>query len=126
LMNGCCGGPTCPGHLWYAVPSADDQFMHYPAQLLDSAMNFAVLGTLLLIERKGVRSLVVTGYALFFHGLARFLYEFLRAGVSSSVMFHLGGLPFTEAHLVALAIMAIGAGLLLPGFVRRASTVRAA
>lgn len=119
LFNGCCAGGVCDPHAWYGVMSADEGGLHYPAQALDSVMNFAALGFVLLMERRGVRPLVTTGSVLFLHGLARFIYEFFRAGASSSVWFRVGPLPLTQAHAMAFAIMLLGFGLMAFGGVRR-------
>jgi prolipoprotein diacylglyceryltransferase len=68
-------------------------------------MNLAGVGILLLFERKGLR--MGQSAALFFilNGLSRFIYEFWRAGYSSS---YLAGLPITEAQLVSLLMVGGG------------------
>ncbi len=125
LFNGCCVGGACDPHAWYAVLGADDGGYHYPAQVLDSAMNLAALGAVLATERRGLRPFAATGLVLVLHGLARFVYEFFRAGASSTVWFRLGPLPFTEGHAMALAVSLFGLGLVAFGSVRRGA-VRAA
>lgn len=123
LFNGCCVGGQCDPNAWYAVMGADDGYYHFPAQVVDSLMNFAALGAVLGIERRGLRPLATTGLVLILHGLARFVYEFFRAGASSTVWFHVGPIPMTEAHVMALAVSLFGAGLIAYG-ARRSGTVR--
>lgn len=67
-------------------------------------MNLVGVGILLLLERKGLRMGQSAALFLILNGLSRFIYEFWRAGYSSS---YLGGLPITEAQLVAL-VMVVG------------------
>ena len=90
-------------------------------------MNFAALGAVLAIERRGLRPLAMTGLVLVLHGLARFVYEFFRAGPlgSSTIWFDLGPIPITEGHVMALAVSLFGAGLIAFGALRR-GTVRGA
>lgn len=135
FFNGCCAGRVCdlPAP-WFAVPGETGS-LQYPAQLLDSSLNFASLGLVLLLERRGLRPLATTGCVLFLHGLSRFIYEFFRAapmgadgrpqGGSSTIWVSLGPIPFTEAHAVAFGIMLVGLGFLSFGATRRGQ-VRAA
>lgn len=125
LFNGCCAGGVCDPRAWYAVPSADDSAMHVPAQTFDSVMNLMALGLVLLLERRGLRPLATTGIVLFLHGLSRFVYEFFRAGTSSTVWVQAGPLPLTQAHAVAFGVMVVGLGFLSFGAFRRGQ-VRAA
>ena len=112
LFNGCCTGQACDPALWYAVRGADDGLFHFPAQAVDSAMNFGALFLILGLEKRQLRPLAVTGLVLVLHGLARFVYEFFRAGASSTIMFRAAGIGFTEAHVVALLVSLAGLGLL--------------
>jgi phosphatidylglycerol:prolipoprotein diacylglycerol transferase len=130
LLNGCCYGNSCPDTFPLGVHVEGSQFLHYPAQAYDSLMNLAALGILLWIERRRPRfgftaseSLIhgtvkeapraglITGLALILHGLARFVYEFWRAGASST---YWGSLPITQAQAMALGLV-LG-GLIIVGF----------
>lgn len=130
LLNGCCYGGVCPTGTWYGVHVEGDDRLHLPTQVLDAAMNFAVLGGLLWAERRGLPALRLTGLALAGHGLARFLYEFTRAGsvaavdsgAASSTL--IPGLPITEAQVMALFI--VTAGVVLIGLSGRRGAARAA
>jgi prolipoprotein diacylglyceryltransferase len=80
-------------------------------------MNLIGFGLLLLIEKRGLKLGQVFAIAMIFHGLSRFIYEFWRSGTPAQVEAGLassttiGSLPLTEAHIAALAIMALGAVL---------------
>lgn len=123
LLNGCCFGHQCPPGTWYGVHVEGTKALHVPAQLFDSAMNVAAVGLLLWIERRNVAPLVLTGWGLVLHGLARFVYEFWRAGTDDEVArglassTYLGSLPVTEAQVTALAMSLLGAIVL--GFATR-------
>ena len=124
LFNGCCGGAVCPVPApWFGVMGETGK-IQYPAQVLDSALNLIGLGFVLLAERKGLRPLVTTGLVLVAHGLSRFVYEFFRAGTSSSVWVQAGPVPLTQAHAVAFGVMLVGLGFLAFG-VRHRGEVRA-
>ena len=107
FFNGCCYGGACSASTPLALHV--DGGYHYPAQLGDSAMNLVALGILVALERRGLKPGMSAGFFLFFHGLARFIYEFWRAGASSTFV-QVGGksLPLTEAHFVAIFIMVAG------------------
>ena len=122
LLNGCCYGGECAPGAWYGVRMAETGKLHVPAQLFDSAMNVGAVLLLLAIERRRVAPLVLTGWALILHGAARFVYEFWRAGSSST---YLGSLPITEAQATALVVMIVGAVVLALG-VRGKGGIRAA
>ncbi|MCX7799747.1 MAG: prolipoprotein diacylglyceryl transferase [Fimbriimonadales bacterium] len=106
LLNGCCyGGPIGPP-LGVAFPGAEG--LHHPAQLYDAAMNLAGVPWLLWLERRG-RVPGRTAAAFFLvHGGARFVYEFWRAGTTSTTI---PGLPITQAHVAAAAVALLGVGM---------------
>ena len=79
-----------------------------PAQLFDSAMNIGALFLLLWLEKRFPRRGFTFGMMMILHGLARFIYEFFRAGASSTTI---GNSSFTEGHVMALGIMLVGAFL---------------
>jgi len=106
LLNGCCYGGHCD--LPWAIHVHGEQGLYHPAQIYDALMNLAGLPILLAFERRG--RLPGRSAALFFvvHGTARFIYEFWRAGTTSTTI---PGLPLTQAHVVALAVVLLGVGL---------------
>ncbi|MFN3684239.1 MAG: prolipoprotein diacylglyceryl transferase [Fimbriimonadaceae bacterium] len=108
LLNGCCYGGICD--LPWAIRVHGAEGLYHPAQIYDALMNLAGLPILLAFERRG--RLPGRSAALFFvvHGTSRFLYEFWRAGTTSTTI---PGLPLTQAHVVALLVVMLGAGLWL-------------
>lgn len=110
LLNGCCYGGHCD--LPWGIPVDGRAGLYHPAQIYDALMNLAVLGVLFLAERMPLRAGQSIGFALFGHGLARFIYEFWRAGTTSTTM---AGLPITEAQVAALLTAIIGAALWVRG-----------
>lgn len=107
FFNGCCYGAICPTGSPFGVHM--DGANRYPVQLGDTAMNVVGVLALLALEKRGLRPGQSASLFLVFHGLARFIYEFGRAGVSSTYM-QVGGhtLPLTDAHVVALGMMLVG------------------
>ncbi len=106
LLNGCCYGHACatspPGVLVEGQPG-----FFYPAQLVDSALVLLGAGLITMLERgKTLASGVSVGLVLVAYGLARFIYEFLRAGTSSTTI---GGSGITEGHVAAIALVVAGA-----------------
>ena len=106
LLNGCCHG--APTKSWFAVYSVENHQYDVPAQLFDSAMNIGALFLLLWLEKRFPRRGFTFGMMMILHGLARFIYEFFRAGASSTTI---GNSSFTEGHVMALGIMLVGAFL---------------
>jgi len=117
FLNGCCYGGVCDASLPWATKFADAPGFHHPAQLYDSLMNLAGIGLLVWYERSRLRPGQITGAFLFLHGLARFIYEFWRAGTDDQVAKNLasstywGSLPITQAQGVALLMCILGAGV---------------
>jgi phosphatidylglycerol:prolipoprotein diacylglycerol transferase len=111
LLNGCCYGAKCSANFFLGVHIPGTTELHQPAQAYDSLMNLFALGFLLLIERRVIKPGVETGLALILHGIARFIYEFWRAGESST---YWGSLPITQAQAMALGL--IVGGLVIIGF----------
>lgn len=113
FLNGCCYGGACEA--WYCIPVQGQHLRFHPAQLYDSVFNLVGLGLLLAWEKRGLFLGQVTGLAVAFNGLSRFVYEFWRMGSVEEVQAGLrtsttmAGLPITEAQVVALAMVAIGA-----------------
>lgn len=106
LLNGCCHGGQCT-YPWGVHVEGMPGLWH-PAQVYDSLMTLAALGILLLIERRGLKVGQSFALSILFYGVVRFIYEFWRAGISSS---YLDSLPITDAQLMALA-MAVFAAIL--------------
>lgn len=120
LLNGCCYGHACltspPGVVLHDAhggilrgPHGEGFFL--PAQLIDSAL--ALVGAVVIsrLERRPnwPRGLTV-GLTFVAYGLARFIYEYFRAG-SSSVLFP--NSPVTHAQLAAFALALVGTGISL-------------
>ncbi len=116
LLNGCCFGHACPtsppGIKMYnangtVYTDAAGNMFFLPAQLLDSAL--VLIGALLItwLERsKKLPSGMSVSLVMIAYGMARFFYEFLRAGTSSTTI---GGSGITEGHIAALLLALVGA-----------------
>jgi|DewCreStandDraft_4_1066084.scaffolds.fasta_scaffold138158_1 phosphatidylglycerol:prolipoprotein diacylglycerol transferase len=112
LLNGCCyGGPT---DLPWGVHFVDVPGAHHPAQLYDSLMCLAGAGLIAWSERRRLASgePLVQGrsMSLMFlaYGVSRFIYEFWRAGSSST---YWGSLPITQAQAMAGLLALVGLAL---------------
>lgn len=108
LLNGCCYGGTCTLPWGIHVPEQPGKLVH-PAQVYDALMNLAALPVLLRFERIGRPAGFVFGLMVALHGLARFIYEFWRAGTTSTYM---GSLPITDAQAMALALVVVGVAIM--------------
>lgn len=118
LLNGCCYGPRSL-HPW-AVRVADREGLFQPAQLYDAGLNLlALILFFLVFDRRSLRQGQATAFVLMGYGVSRFVYEFWRAGSSSTTI---AGLPLTEAQIAALVVAVLGAVL----WVRSARMPRAA
>lgn len=106
LLNGCCHGQPAKSAFPFTVYSFENHQQNVPAQMYDSAMNIVALFALLWLEKRYPRQGFAFGMMMVLHGLARFIYEFFRAGASSTTI---GNSPFTEGHVMALGIMIVGA-----------------
>ena len=106
LLNGCCHGQPTTSAFPFTVYSFENHQQNVPAQMYDSAMNIVALFALLWLEKRYPRQGFAFGMMMVLHGLARFIYEFFRAGASSTTI---GNSPFTEGHVMALGIMIVGA-----------------
>ncbi|HLO97041.1 MAG TPA: prolipoprotein diacylglyceryl transferase family protein, partial [Fimbriimonas sp.] len=78
--------------------------------LYDSAMNIGVLLIILALDKRMRKPGLVFGACFIAHGLTRFIYEFARAGASSTTI---GNSGLTEAHLMAIGVMVFGGIVLL-------------
>ncbi len=111
LANGCChGGPTSA---WWGVPMDASGVRYFPAQLVDTALCLVLAWILSRWERQQDRLPgTAAGLAIVFYGLSRFIYEFFRAGSSST---YWGSLPITQAQAFSVLMMALGGVLMLKG-----------
>lgn len=117
LLNGCCYGGVCDlpwGIMIGKLPNP----MH-PAQIYDALMNLAAVPLILWVERKGQSRGQVFALALTLHGLARFIYEFWRAGtprqvdagLASSTYWEGLPIPITQAQAMAAVLVIVGMSL---------------
>ena len=119
LLNGCCFGGVC--HLPWGVgfPDAPVGMLMHPAQIYDALMNLAAVGILLWVEKRGQSRGQIFALMLALHGLARYIYEFWRAGTEEQVAKGLAtstyweGLPFpiTQAQAMAALLAIFGLAL---------------
>lgn len=105
LLNGCCHGRPAEHAFPFLAFSPENNSYNVPAQLYDSAMNLVVLGAVLLMERRFKKPGMTLGVVFALHGLTRFIYEFFRAGTSSTTI---GKLPITEGHVMAILVSLVG------------------
>ena len=110
LLNGCCHGAPAKSAFPFLVYSVENKQYNVPAQMYDSAMNIGALFLLLWLEKRYPKQGFSFGMMMVLHGFARFIYEFFRAGSSSTTI---GNLPFTEGHVMAVGIMIVGALIVL-------------
>lgn len=114
LLNGCCYGTVCSPDFFLATHFGRMSDPHHPAQLYDAGMNILALGALFWLERRGLKMGQAAAFYLAAHGVARFIYEFWRAGTVEEVKLgiasstRMGTLPFTEAQVVAFALVLVG------------------
>ena len=80
----------------------------HPTQLYEMAALFVVAWLLIIWRRRGVADAIVLGRYLVLTGAIRFAIEFVR--VNARI---LG--PFTLAHIVSLALIIVGAAVLVTG-----------
>lgn len=113
LLNGCCYGRGTQA--WYGVNVHFVEGLFTPAQVFDSA--YVMLGALVILWFEKTRRPAGQSFALavFMWGLARFVYEFSRAGTVDEVnkgiasSTYWGTYPVTEAQVAALVMVAVGA-----------------
>lgn len=104
LLNGCCYGGVCD--LPWGIHVLGQVEPHHPAQIYDALMNLAGLALFwFVIDKRTLGRGQAVGFVFMAHGLSRFIYEFWRAGTTSTTI---GSLPITEAHVAALVVFAIG------------------
>lgn len=113
LLNGCCYGVHTDLPIGVNMGSVAGN-PHHPAQIYESAMLLAGMAFVLFAEGRSLRSGCVIALSMVVYGSSRFIYEFWRAGTEAEVRSGLAsstywnGLPITQAHATALAILVIG------------------
>jgi phosphatidylglycerol:prolipoprotein diacylglycerol transferase len=118
FLNGCCFGGVCPPSFPLGVKFVGQELLHHPAQLYDTAMNLVGLAVLLAYEKRPHSPGQTFGLMFILHGMARFIYEFWRAGTVEDVAAgkasstYMASLPITEAQVAALVLVVIGAVLM--------------
>jgi len=117
LLNGCCYGRQTTA--WYGVRVSDYiTTLFEPAQVFEGFMVMVGVGVILLVERKQRNNGTSISLAVIVWGLARFIYEFFRAGTIGEVArgaatsTYWGSLPVTQAHVAAFAMVLIGCAML--------------
>jgi len=110
LMNGCCYGGACPPGMLWGIHVDGLVGLYHPAQIYESLMDVGGLLILFAIEKRGLSKGQSFSAGLVLYGLARFIYEFWRAGFSSS---YLPGLRITDAQAAAGSMMLIGVALFI-------------
>lgn len=109
---GCCWGRECDLP-WgvrfrsdFAAPVPLDKPLH-PVQLYESAANFLIFAVLNRMCSKDHRPGSIIGWYLVLYSTARFIVEFFRVHEQALVG------PFSLTQWIALALLALGAGILI-------------
>src|ERR1700761_3060315 len=111
---GCCWGRECdlPWGVRFrsdaAAPVPLDKTLH-PVQLYESAADLLIFGILYRQFHRGHRPGTIIGLYLVLYSTARFIIEFFRVHEQSLVG------PFSITQWIALALLVLGAGILLRG-----------
>ncbi len=111
---GCCWGKECdlPWGVRFrsdaAAPVPLDKTLH-PVQLYESAADLIIFGILYRQFHRNHRPGAIIGLYLVLYSTARFIIEFFRVHEQSLVG------PFSLTQWIALALLALGAGILLRG-----------
>jgi phosphatidylglycerol:prolipoprotein diacylglycerol transferase len=111
---GCCWGKECdlPWGVRFrsdaAAPVPLDKTLH-PVQLYESAADLIIFGILYRQFKRGHRPGTIIGLYLVLYSIARFIIEFFRVHEQSLVG------PFSLTQWIALALLVLGAGILLRG-----------
>lgn len=111
---GCCWGTECtlPWGVRFrsdeAAPVPLDKTLH-PVQLYESAADLIIFGILYRQFNRNHRSGTIIGLYLVLYSSARFIIEFFRVHEQPLVG------PFSITQWIALALLALGAGILLRG-----------
>lgn len=106
FLNGCCAGR--PTAAWFGMTFPGGAGPVIPSQLLDSAMNLAIFGALLLVAaRRYPRPGTLWWAFLTLYPVSRFLVELTRVNP-------LGAFGLSQAQVISLPLLVAGAtGLML-------------
>ncbi len=104
LLNGCCHG--APSTLPWAVAVEGRPGLYAPAQAYEMLLSLAAFGGMLLLESRPIPSGRAFAAGLMAFGAVRFVSEIWRAGWTSTFA---GNLPLTDAQIVSIAAIVIGA-----------------
>ena len=116
LLNGCCYGH--PTDAWYGVHIERFAGLNQPAQIFDSVMVLVGAAFVLLYERNSRPTGQSFAFILIVWGVARFMYEFLRAGTSKDVQeglassLYWGEMWFTHAQAAAVLMVVLGVAMM--------------
>lgn len=126
LLNGCCYGHKTTA--WFGVHAGAIQGLFQPAQVYESFYVLAGVCVLWWFERMKRPLGQSFALAIVLWGVARFFYEFSRAGSDLEVASgqatstYWGSMPVTQAQVAALVMVALG-GLAFWWVARRARLV---
>ncbi|MBV6502799.1 MAG: Prolipoprotein diacylglyceryl transferase [Fimbriimonadales bacterium] len=129
FLNGCCYGSECDLP-WAVTVHAEDGRTHlgHPAQLYKTLMVWTAAALLIVWDRRSIKrgglkpgQIGAAGFVLF--GIARFVYEMFRIGVSSQPI---QGIGMTEAQVLSLAITLVALVWFIIASTRKTSTGSAA
>ncbi len=99
-LQGCCLGRVC-SPAWYAITDPNGH-PRFPASLMEAAFNLLFLAVAVPMYRRGIARGQLFHIYLIAYGLFRFGHEFLRDTPKIIC-------PFSPYHLLALAVVALGA-----------------
>lgn len=129
FLNGCCYGSECDLP-WAVKVHAEDgrTYLGHPAQLYKTLMVWTAAALLIVWDRRSIKrgglkpgQIGSAGFVLF--GIARFVYEMFRIGVSSQPI---QGIGMTEAQVLSLAITLVALVWFIIASTRKTSTGSAA
>jgi phosphatidylglycerol---prolipoprotein diacylglyceryl transferase len=118
FLNGCCFGK--PGNQPWCMVFPDSSpagaFLPgrhvHPTQLYSSLYDFAMLGVLLLLDRRRRADGVLSSVFFILYGLFRFFIDFVRF-YEASVQFKVMGFAFTYNQMISLMMAVFGVVLLM-------------
>ena len=119
LAQGCCGGRPSAGALAMNLPGIDGRWLpRHPTQLLAAAADLAILGTLLLVERRAARrgGLPFAGFLAVLFALLTLGKRLLLEPLREQSLPPLG--PLTPAQAFCLLGLLVAGALLLLGLAR--------
>lgn len=110
FLAGCCYGKETDS--WCGITFTDSSFAPngvslIPTQLISSAGNFLIAGTLIFIARKQRKPGLIAGLYLVFYGVGRFLVEMLRGDIERGSIGNLSTSQFISIFIVLIGIIYI-------------------